>query len=228
MLITLDNVLSTEEVTQFRDYLDKADWQDGTLTAGGIARQVKHNQQLADNQEPTIGLGNHILRKLSQNPRFISAALPDKIYPPKFNRYSRGNTYGAHIDGSMMQLPGTTTTIRTDLSATLFLSDSASYQGGELTIHTEFGVQQVKLNAGDLVLYPSTSLHEVKPVAQGVRVAAFFWIQSLVRDTQQRQLLFDLDASVQSLTQELGADSTDVVRLSGLYHNLLRQWASPS
>lgn len=228
MLIVVTNVLDAGEVQQFRSHLDNAEWQDGQKTAGGLARRVKKNQQLDDNAEPCISLGNHVLRKLAQTPAFLSAALPDRIYPPKFNRYAEYEAYGAHIDGSMMQLPGTGQTIRTDLSATLFLSEPDEYDGGELSIETKYGIQTVKLPAGDMVLYPSTSLHQVTPVTRGMRTAAFFWIQSLVRDAQQREMLFDLDNSVQHLTTELGAKHAEVVKLSGLYHNLLRQWATPS
>lgn len=228
MLIVIPQVLSKDEVKQFREHLDKAEWQDGLNTAGGIARNVKNNQQLDDNAEPCISLGNHILRTLAKTPMFISAALPDRIYPPKFNKYSEGETYGAHIDGSLMQLPGSNQTIRTDLSATLFLAEPEEYDGGELTIETKFGVQSVKLAAGDMVLYPSTSLHKVTPVKSGARIAAFFWMQSLVRDIQQREMLYDLDSTVQKLTTELGATHSEVVTLSGLYHNLVRQWAVPN
>lgn len=228
MLITIPQVLSTEEVRQVREHLHKADWQDGINTAGSIARNVKKNQQLDDTNEPAISLGNHILRALAQSPVFISAALPDKIYPPKFNRYSENETYGAHIDGSLMQLPGTSQTLRTDLSATLFLAEPDEYEGGELSIRTQYGEQTVKLAAGDMVLYPSASLHYVSPVISGARVASFFWIQSMVPDIQQRELLYELDQSVQRLTLELSATHQDVVSLSGVYHNLIRQWAKPS
>ncbi|WP_191601942.1 Fe2+-dependent dioxygenase [Marinomonas algicola] len=228
MLLTIPNVLSADDVLQVRNYLDKADWQDGMNTAGSMARHVKKNQQLDDTQEPAVSLGNHILRVMSQHPAFISAALPDKIYPPKFNRYSESETYGAHIDSALMQLPNSNQTIRTDLSATLFLADPDEYDGGELVIETQYGTQSVKLDAGDLVLYPSTSLHQVSPVSRGARVASFFWIQSMVRDSQQRETLFELDQSVQRLTVELGAGHSDVINLSGIYHNLIRQWAQPS
>jgi len=228
MLITIPNVLSKDEVAQFREHLARADWQDGTQTAGAIARQVKNNAQLNETTEPAISLGNHILRVLAQHPMFVSAALPDRIYPPKFNRYSKGETYGAHVDGSMMQIGGTNITLRTDLSATLFLAEPDEYQGGELCIHTQFGVQKVKLAAGDLVLYPATSLHQVEEVTSGARLASFFWIQSLVRDNAQRELLFNLDQSIQKLTSELGASHSEVVNLSGVYHNMMRTWAVPS
>ncbi|WP_271271258.1 Fe2+-dependent dioxygenase [Aliamphritea hakodatensis] len=228
MLITIPQVLSAEEVEQFRTHLDKAAWQDGTGTAGPVARQVKNNQQLNDTQEPAISLGKHILQALSQQPVFISAALPAKIYPPKFNRYNLAENYGTHVDGSLMQIPGTQQTLRTDLSATLFLAELEEYEGGELTIETQYGAQVVKLAAGDMVLYPSTSLHQVSPVTRGARIASFFWIQSMVRDSQQRELLFELDSSIQGLSAELGASHTAIMALSATYHNLLRQWAVPA
>lgn len=228
MLIVIPEVLNSGEVQQFREHLDKAEWEDGQKSAGTLARHVKRNQQLADDREPCISLGNHLLKRLAQNPLFVSAALPDRIYPPKFNRYAENETYGAHIDGTLMQLPGTAQTLRTDLSATLFLAEPSEYDGGELTIETQYGAQSVKLPAGHMVLYPSTSLHQVTPVTRGARIAAFFWIQSLVRDTQQRAMLYELDSAVQKLTVELSATHSEVVRLSGLYHNLLRQWAEPS
>lgn len=228
MLITIPQVLSADEVRQFREHLDAAQWLDGLATAGSVARNVKRNQQLDDTQEPAMGLGRYILQVLAQHPTFISAALPDKIYPPKFNRYSESETYGAHVDGALMQLPSSGQTIRTDLSATLFLAEPDEYEGGELSIQTQYGAHSVKLAAGDMVLYPSTSLHQVTPVRSGARVAAFFWIQSLVRDSRRRETLYELDSSVQALTSELGAAHPEVVNLSGVYHNLIRQWASPS
>lgn len=225
MLITIPKVLTADEVRQFRAHLDKASWQDGISTAGSIARHVKKNQQLDDTREPAISLGNHILRVLAQHPTFISAALPDKIYPPKFNRYRETETYGVHVDAALMQIPGSHLTLRTDLSATLFLAEPDEYEGGELTIETQYGAQTVKLAAGDMVLYPSTSLHRVAPVTRGTRLASFFWIQSMVPDSQQRQILFDLDQSIQQLSVELSTSHGEVVRLSGIYHNLMRQWA---
>lgn len=225
MVTIIESLFSREEVDLFRQHLAKAHWLNGQETAGGIARQVKANQQLADDKEPAVSLGQHVLRQLAQHPTFISAALPDRIYPPKFNRYAAGGHYGAHIDGSLMQLPGSALSVRTDVSATLFLSNADEYDGGELVIHDRFGVQKIKLNAGDMVLYPSTSLHEVLPVSRGERVASFFWIQSMVRSAEHREMLYGLDQSVQSLTEALGANHEDVVALSGLYHNLMRGWA---
>ncbi len=225
MLIVIPQVLSAAEVQQFRTHIAQADWQDGVQTAGSLARHVKQNLQLSDTAEPALSLGKHILRALAQTPLFISAALPARIYPPKFNCYRNGGHYGAHIDGSLMQLPNSHLTLRTDLSATLFLNEPEDYDGGELSIDTRYGTQTVKLAAGDMVLYPSTSLHQVTPVTRGERLAAFFWIQSQIQDNTQRELLFDLDQSIQRLTVELGSTHAEVVRLSGVYHNLIRQWA---
>lgn len=225
MIIVIPAVFSASEVTKIRSHLDAADWQDGSTTAGSQAQQVKHNQQLALDSKVAQQLGDVIINTLSQQPTFVSAALPLRIFPPMFNRYRTGNTYGLHVDNAIRYVPGNPTPIRTDLSATLFLCDPQEYEGGELVIEDNFGSQRVKLNAGDLVLYPSTSLHTVTPVSDGARTCAVFWLQSMVRSNQQRETLFELDQSVQSLTAELGAGHDDVVRLSGVYHNLIRQWA---
>ncbi len=225
MLIPIEHVLSKDEVSQFRQRLESAEWQDGLKTAGTLARSVKRNQQLEDGSELAVSLGNHILRKLGSHPAFISAALPDRIYPPKFNRYADGGTYGAHVDSALMQVPGTTITVRSDLSATLFLSEPEEYDGGELEIEGPFGIQAVKLEAGDMVLYPSSSLHRVTPVTRGARVASFFWIQSLVADEGARTLLYDLDQVIQSFTPALPSDDGNLIKLTGVYHNLLRRWA---
>ncbi len=227
MLISLEQVLSKGEVNQFRVELDAAAWQDGAATAGTLAKAVKHNEQLADGSELAVRLGEHILRRLAQTPLFISAALPRIIYPPKFNRYQGGGSYGAHVDSALMVLPGSGAQMRTDLSVTLFLAEPEEYEGGELEVEGPFGVQAVKLAAGDMVLYPSSSLHRVTPVTRGARVAAFFWIESLVADEAERSLLFDLDQSVQQLTPLLAADDLRLVQLTGVYHNLLRRWAKP-
>lgn len=227
MLTCIERVLSKEEVAQFRARLERADWQDGRSSAGSLAKGAKHNQQLQDGAEPAQPLGQLILRQLGQHPLFISAALPSKIYPPKFNRYADGGCYGTHVDSALMQLPGTQTMLRSDLSATLFLSEPGEYEGGELEIEGAFGAQAVKLEAGDLVLYPSGSLHRVAPVTAGARIASFFWIESLVADETQRSLLFDLDQAIQRLTPTLPAGQAELLRLSGVYHNLLRLWARP-
>jgi len=225
MIIVIPAVFSASEVTKIRSHLDAADWQDGSTTAGSQAQQVKHNQQLALDSKVAQQLGDVIINTLSQQPTFVSAALPLRIFPPMFNRYGTGDTYGLHVDNAIRYVPGNPTPIRTDLSATLFLCNPQDYEGGELVIEDNFGSQRIKLNAGDLVLYPSTSLHTVTPVSDGARTCAVFWLQSMVRSNQQRETLFELDQSVQSLTAELGAGHDDVVRLSGVYHNLIRQWA---
>ncbi len=225
MLIPIYKVLEKDEVRQFREHLDRATWQDGLKTAGTLASAVKRNLQLEDGTEPALSLGQHILRKLAANPAFVSAALPNRIYPPKFNRYQDGGTYGAHVDSALMQVPGTHVTVRSDLSATLFLAEPEEYDGGELEIEGPFGIQTAKLEAGDMVLYPSSSLHRVTPVTRGARVASFFWIQSLVQDEAPRTLLFDLDQAIQSLTPRVPADDPALLKLTGVYHNLLRHWA---
>ena len=224
MLITIDKVLSKADVQALRARLDQGDWQDGNRTAGTLARSVKQNQQLADGSDLAVALGQHILRQLGQIPLFISAALPNKIYPPKFNRYADGGTYGVHVDSAVMQIPGTGQSMRSDLSATLFLSEPDEYEGGELEIEDTFGAQAVKLDAGDLVLYPSSSLHRVAPVTRGVRVASFFWIESLVRDDGERTLLFDLDQAIVGLQ---GANVARAVsdRVFKVRNVLTRMWA---
>jgi PKHD-type hydroxylase len=224
MLIVIDNVLSKEEVRLFRDHLDQAEWHDGARTAGTLAKQVKQNLQIDDNTELAIKLGNHILRNLGNHPLFISAALPQKIYPPKFNRYQDGGGYGLHVDSAVMLLPGTGQNLRSDLAATLFLSEPQEYTGGELEIETDFGAQTIKLNAGDMVLYPASSLHRVTPVTAGARVASFFWIESMVGDDAERALLLDLDQAIQTLTLTVDAQDTALLSLTRVYHNLLRRW----
>ncbi|UCV20045.1 Fe2+-dependent dioxygenase [Ferribacterium limneticum] len=225
MLIPIEGVLSKDEVRQFRQRLDAAAWQDGLKTAGTLARSVKRNLQLEDGSPLAVELGNLILRKLGNNPLFVSAALPNRIYPPKFNRYADGGTYGAHVDSAVMAVPGTNVSVRSDLSATLFLAEPDEYEGGELQVEGPFGIQSAKLAAGDMVLYPSSSLHCVTPVTEGARVASFFWIQSMVQNDSSRVLLFDLDQSIQGITPALAADDPRLLKLTGVYHNLLRQWA---
>lgn len=225
MLIPIEGVLTKDEVRQFRQRLAAADWQDGLNTAGTLARSVKRNQQLEDGSPLAVELGHFILRKLGNNPLFISAALPSRIYPPKFNRYADGGTYGAHVDSAVMAVPGSDVSVRSDLSATLFLAEPGEYEGGELQIEGPFGIQSVKLAAGDMVLYPSSSLHRVTPVTEGARIASFFWIQSLVQNDSARTLLFDLDQAIQGITPTLAADDPRLLKLTGVYHNLLRQWA---
>lgn len=224
MLITIDQLLDKSEVQTFRDQLAQCEWEGGARSAGTLAQTVKRNQQLNDAHPTAQALGNIILRKLAQHPLFVSAALPRRIYPPKFNRYSDGGTYGAHVDSALMFLPNSNEQIRTDVSATLFLCEPEEYTGGELEIEGHFGVQTVKLAAGDMVLYPSSSLHRVTPVTAGARVASFFWIESHVSDDSERTLLFDLDQSIQNITAELGHQNASVLSLTSVYHNLLRRW----
>lgn len=225
MLTTIKALFSKQEVAIFRQHLDTARWQDGRNTAGSQASLVKNNTQLDPQAELSTKLSQEILRRLGHNPVFMAAALADKIYPPKFNCYENGGHYGLHVDSSVMPMPNTSELLRSDLSATVFLSEPNEYKGGVLSIETDFGAQEVKLEAGDMVLYPSSSLHQVTAVTEGKRISAFFWIQSMVRDNTQRTMLFDLDQSIQSLSHKLGTDDEEVLRLSQLYHNLLRQWA---
>lgn len=226
MLIPIENVLSKDEVRLFRARLDAADWQDGLATAGTLARHVKRNSQLDDAAPLAVELGQAILRRLGETPLFVSAALPGKIYPPKFNRYADGGTYGAHVDSAVMHVPGTGVSLRTDLSATLFLAEPDEYDGGELEIEGPFGIQAVKLAAGDMVLYPSSSLHRVTPVTRGARVASFFWIESLVHNDAARTVLFDLDQAIQGLNATVAADDANLLKLTAVYHNLLRLHAA--
>lgn len=224
-MVIIDNVLNAHELDEIRKQLHAADWEDGGRTAGAMAHGRKHNLQLRDGAEPALTLGQTIIDRLWAMPLFISAALPRKIYPPRFNRYGIGQTYGAHVDAALMRPTGHAQLLRTDLSATLFLSDPDSYQGGELEIETGFGAQAVKLAAGDLVLYPASSLHRVTPVTDGERLASFFWIESLIADEGERTLLFELDQAIQRLSARLGDDDDELVSLSGVYHNLLRRRA---
>ncbi|RZU38654.1 PKHD-type hydroxylase [Fluviicoccus keumensis] len=225
MLTIIENILDAATVRRFRDGLDRADWEDGLRSAGSLAGTVKQNRQLPEDSATARELGNHILRVLGNHPLFLSAALPEKIYPPRFNRYRDQEHFGTHIDSAIMTFGPDRRTLRTDLSATLFLTDPADYDGGELTIETRYGAQAVKLAAGDLVLYPADSLHRVTPVTRGARVCAFFWIQSMVRDEGERTLLFDLDQSIQALTAAQTPPEA-LLPLTGIYHNLLRRWAS--
>ncbi len=223
MITIIEGLLGADEVAQFREHMDAATWQDGVHTAGGSARAAKDNLQLADGAEPALGLGQHILKRLGNHPLFISAALPRKILPPRFNRYAGGGAYGTHIDSALMRSGADT--IRTDLSATIFLSSPDDYDGGVLEIETSTGAQPIKLDAGDMVLYLANSLHRVTPVTRGARVASFFWVESLVRDDGERALLFELDQSIQQLTRQIGdGDNAELLRLTALYHNLLRRW----
>jgi len=226
MLLTIPEVLSTEQVRHCREVLNAAHWVDGRVTAGYQGSMVKDNRQLPENSVAARELGNLILGALESNPLFISAVLPSRVYPPLFNRYDGGQHFGDHIDNAVRLLPGSGHKLRTDVSATLFLADPEEYDGGELLIEDTYGVHSVKLTAGHLIVYPASSLHRVSPVTRGTRIASFFWIQSLVRDDAQRTLLFDIDTAIQRLNQS-AADERALVQLTGSYHNLLRMWSTP-
>ncbi|TDU72853.1 PKHD-type hydroxylase [Prosthecobacter fusiformis] len=228
MLLTIPDVLTPGQVAHARQLLDATDWIDGKATTGYQSAKAKDNMQLPENSPVARELGDMILAALSQNPLFVAAALPLRILPPMFNRYAGGQSFGTHVDNAIRQFPNAPIRIRTDLSATLFFSDPEEYEGGELCIEDLYGAKAIKLPPGHMVLYPSTSLHHVTPVTRGARVSSFFWLQSMIRDNGQRSLLFDLDLSIQRLGQELAgndvAEKTGV-QLTGVYHNLLRQWA---
>jgi PKHD-type hydroxylase len=224
MLVQVPALLSSSELATIRTRLDAASWGDGRATAGELSARVKDNLQLPLDAVESRELGMEVLRALEHNPLFISAALPRYVYPPLFNRYETGMAFGAHIDNAVRQIPGTARRLRTDLSATLFLSAPEEYEGGELIVEDTFGVHSIKLDAGALVLYPANSVHRVLTVTRGCRIAAFFWIQSMVRDDGARTLLYELDRSIRDLRQERAPDAS-VVRLTGCYHNLLRRWA---
>lgn len=224
MLVQIPDVLGREQIASSRRRLDGSRWIDGGVTAGHQSRLAKNNMQLAEDDPAAIEIGDMILAALEQNPLFVSAALPRKIFPPLFNRYSGGQNFGTHVDNAIRQVVGTEHRVRTDLSATLFLSEPDEYEGGELVVEDNYGVQQVKLAAGSMILYPASSLHHVTPVTSGARVASFFWIQSMVRDDGQRTLLFDLDSAIQRLAAA-SPDHPSVIQLTGIYHNLLRRWA---
>lgn len=224
MLLQIPNVLTPEQVRDARAQLDAAEWIDGRVTAGHQSARAKNNEQIPESHAAARELGAKIVDALARNPLFRSAALPLHVFPPLFNRYSGGQSFGSHVDNAVRQIAGTGHQLRTDLSATLFFSEPDEYEGGELVIEDTFGVQSVKLAAGNMILYPASSLHHVRPVTRGARVSSFFWIQSMVRDDGQRTLLFDLDLSI----QRLGGDHPDhpsVLQLTGVYHNLLRRWA---
>jgi PKHD-type hydroxylase len=224
MLITIPDILKPEQVRHARRLLEESQWVDGRVTAGHQSARTKDNMQLAENHPVAEELGDVILTALGQNALFIAAALPLKVFPPLFNRYAGGQSFGTHVDNAIRQVSGTGHRIRTDLSATLFLAEPDEYEGGELVVEDTYGVHSVKLPAGQLVLYPSTSLHHVKPVTRGARIGSFFWIQSMIREDSRRTLLFDLDMSIQRISRDL-PDHPSAVSLTGVYHNLLRQWA---
>jgi PKHD-type hydroxylase len=226
MLTQVPNVLGTDDIQRCRLLLGAADWADGRITAGTQSAGVKNNRQLPETCEQLPELRERVLGGLQQNALFFAATLPRRIYPPLFNRYSgTANAFGNHVDNAMRSLPDGMGQLRTDLSCTLFLSDPDSYDGGELVIESALGLQRIKLPAGDAIVYPANTVHRVEPVTRGERLASFFWIESLVRENERRALLLDLDLSIMALRESQG-DTAPVVRLTGVYHNLLRMWGS--
>ncbi|ARU05278.1 Fe2+-dependent dioxygenase [Comamonas serinivorans] len=225
MLLHLPQLLTADEVRQCRSALEAAEWADGKATAGHLAARVKRNLQLPLDSAVGRQIGNLILDRLGAHPDFMAAALPLKVLPPRFNRYEGGGTYGNHVDNALFTIPGTAIKVRSDLSSTLFLSSPDEYEGGELVVEDTFGTQNVKLAAGDLIVYPGTSLHRVTPVTRGVRYAAFFWTQSLVASDEQRRTLLELDRAIQRLTAD-HPEHAAIDQLTGVYHNLLRQWST--
>jgi PKHD-type hydroxylase len=224
MMLHVPRVLTAGTLERVRSILLAADWVDGRVTAGHQSARVKNNQQLPEDHPAAREAADLVLAGLQSSPLFVSAALPHRIFPPLFNRYEEGMGFGAHVDNAVRGVAGTSLRLRTDVSATLFLSEPDSYDGGELVVEDTYGDHAVKLPAGDLVVYPASSLHRVTPIRRGVRLASFFWIQSLVGDVGQRSLLFDLDMAIMGLSQR-APDDPAVVPLTGVYHNLLRRWA---
>lgn len=228
MILCIPDVLSPDQTARYRRLLESAEWQDGKATAGHQAARTKDNQQIPATHPVAQEVGEGILQALAANPLFQSAALPLHYLPPMFNRYSGGQAFGTHVDGSVRQIPASGQRIRTDLSCTLFFSGPEEYDGGELVIEDTYGSKSVKLPAGHLVLYPSTSLHRVTPVTRGTRMCSFFWLQSMIRSDEQRSILFDLDIAIQRVASALPdhpAVNDSSVQLTGVYHNLIRQWA---
>jgi PKHD-type hydroxylase len=224
MMVHVPNVLAPEEVARCREVMEKAAWVDGRITAGHQSAQVKNNLQLPEDSAEGRMLGEMVVRALNRQPLFVSAVLPHTVFPPLFNRYDSGMTFGSHVDNAIRQSPVAPVRIRTDVSATLFISAPEDYDGGELVVEDTYGSHSVKLPAGDLILYPATSLHHVTPITRGARIASFFWIQSMIRDVTQRGLLFDLDMSIMQLSRD-HPEHPSIVMLTALYHNLLRQWS---
>jgi PKHD-type hydroxylase len=224
MLLPIPDILTAEQVTRARHILSQAEWVDGKATAGHQSARAKDNAQIPEGSAAARELGEMVVTALGQSPLFISAALPLRVFPPLFNRYSGGQSFGTHVDNAMRNVPGTGHRLRTDLSATLFLANPDEYDGGELMVEDTYGSHGVKLPAGHMIVYPATSLHHVRPVTRGARLASFFWIQSMVRDDGQRTILFDLDTAIQRLNFD-HREHPSAVQLTGVYHNLLRQWA---
>ncbi len=225
MMIGIPDVLKTEDVARVRAMVDGAEWIDGNATSGAQSALAKRNAQLPEDSDAARAAGKIVLDALAASPMFVAAALPLKVFPPLFNRYAGGQAFGMHVDTAIRIRRGSDFRIRSDLSATLFLETPEDYDGGELVIEDQFGVQSVKLPAGHMLLYPASSLHRVEPVTRGTRTASFFWIQSMVRDDNARRILFDLDSAVQSVATTQGQSDAAVVQLTGVYHNLLRRWA---
>ena len=224
MIVQVPKVLNIEQIARCREVMNRASWIDGRATAGFQSATVKDNRQLPEHSPEARELGDMIVAALERNPLFITAALPLRVFPPLFNRYEGGESFGAHLDNSIRQIPGTPYRIRTDISATLFLSAPEDYDGGELVVDDVYGAHAVKLGAGDMVVYPASSLHHVNPVTRGIRLASFFWVQSMVRDDGNRTLLFDLDMAIHKVNQALPNHGA-VVELTNCYHNLLRRFA---
>lgn len=224
MLLSIPDVLTPQQVAEARVILDQAEWVDGRVTAGHQSAMAKDNVQIPEGHPAARQLGDMILAALGKNPLFMSAALPLRVFPPLFNKYSGGQSFGTHVDNAIRQIPGTPHRIRTDLSCTLFFAGPEEYDGGELCVEDAYGVKRVKLPAGHMVLYPATSLHHVTPVTRGARICSFFWLQSMIRDDGQRSLLFDLDMGIQRISADHPGHPS-AVQLTGVYHNLLRQWA---
>ena len=225
MLLVIPDLLSPSEAARLAGDIMNAAWVDGAATAGAQSGAVKRNRQLPEDSPIARRAGERILEALAGNALVLSAALPLRIFPPLFNRYGLGEGFGLHVDNAIRAVPGTPVRIRTDLSATLFLADPDSYEGGELVIEDSYGAQSVKLPAGHMVVYPAKSLHRVEPVTAGERLASFFWLQSMVRDDGERAILFDLDQTIQALAEARGIADPEVVRLTGVYHNLVRRFA---
>ena len=225
MMLAIPDLLDAGAVARVRAVVDAGDWADGNATSGHQSALAKKNMQLPEDSPAAREAGRIVLDALGRSPLFIAAALPLKIFPPLFNRYAGGDRFGTHVDNAVRIHRASEFRVRSDLSATLFLADPAAYDGGELVVEDTLGVHKVKLPAGHLILYPASSLHRVEPVTRGARVASFFWIQSMVRDDAARTILFDLDRSIQAIAAERGQDDAEIIRLTGVYHNLLRRWA---
>ena len=225
MMLAIPGVLSGRNLDHVRELVAAAEWVDGNITSGHQSALAKKNRQLPEDSPAAREAGGIILDALGASPLFIAAALPLKVFPPLFNRYGEGDRFATHVDNAIRLKRGTDFRIRSDLSATLFLADPDSYDGGELVVEDSFGAHSVKLAAGDMILYPASSLHHVTPITRGERLCSFFWIQSMVRDDGARRTLFDLDSAIQAVAGDRGQDDPAIIKLTGIYHNLLRRWA---